>query len=97
LIRTLEGLNSAAHPWVIAVKAALLAPWAAPPARPTGPAMLSTRGLTPSRGHPARQRAHQLMRRGHVAGEHGGVQIRGRIAGATGEVGGGTATESTVT
>jgi hypothetical protein len=38
-----------------------------------------------------------LMRRGHVAGEHGGVQIRGRVASVTGEVGGGTATESTVT
>jgi hypothetical protein len=47
LTLTPDGLNSAAQARVIAVSAALVAPYAAPPAKPTCPAMLSTLMMLP--------------------------------------------------
>lgn len=47
LTRTPDGLNSAAHARVIAESDALVALYAAPPARPTAPAMLSRLTMLP--------------------------------------------------
>ena len=47
LIRTPDGLNSAAQARLIAVSAALVAPYAALPSRPTFPTMLSRLMMLP--------------------------------------------------